>query len=70
MCYINLEEKMLKKLTNILLTFAMFIIINVANANEFPDKTITIVCNWPAGGGRDTVSRLIAKFASERDGSV
>ena len=51
MCYINLEEKMLKKLTNILLTFAMFIIINVANANEFPDKTITIVCNWPAGGG-------------------
>ena len=70
MCYINLEEKMLKKLTNILLTFAMFIIINVANANEFPDKTITRVCNWSAGGGQDTVSRLIAKFASERGGSV
>ena len=58
------------KITNILLTFAMFTILNVVNANEFPNKTITIVCNWPAGGGRDTVSRLIAKFASERGGSV
>ncbi len=49
---------MLKKLTNILLTFAMFLILNVANANEFPSKTITIVCNWSAGGGQDTVSTV------------
>jgi len=59
---------MFKKLTNILLTFTMFIILNVANASEFPNKTITIICNWSAGGGQDTVSRLIAKFASERAG--
>ena len=59
---------MLKNLTCILLTFAMVIILNVVNASEFPDKTITIVCNWSAGGGQDTVSRLIAKFASERAG--
>ena len=58
----------MKILTNILLTFAIFIVLNVANANEFPNKTITIVCNWSAGGGQDTVSRLIAKFASERAG--
>ena len=36
--------------------------------NEYPDDTITIICNWPAGGGQDEVSRLIAKFASERAG--
>ncbi len=36
--------------------------------NEFPDQTITIICNWPAGGGQDEVSRLIAKFASEKAG--
>jgi len=56
------------KITNILLIFAMFAVLNIANANEFPDKTITIVCNWGAGGGQDTVARLIAKFASERAG--
>ena len=37
--------------------------------NEFPDETITIICNWQVGGGQDTVSRLIAKFASEKSGS-
>ena len=37
-------------------------------AAEFPEKTITIICNWSPGGGQDTVSRLIAKYASERAG--
>ncbi|MEE8160702.1 MAG: tripartite tricarboxylate transporter substrate-binding protein, partial [Acidobacteriota bacterium] len=36
--------------------------------NEYPDDTITIICNWQVGGGSDTVSRLIAKFASEKAG--
>lgn len=36
--------------------------------NEFPDQTITIICNWPAGGGQDEVSRLIAKIASDKAG--
>jgi tripartite-type tricarboxylate transporter receptor subunit TctC len=38
------------------------------SASEFPEGTITIVCNWSPGGGQDTVSRLIAKYASERAG--
>ena len=41
---------------------------NVALAGQFPNDTITIICNWSAGGGQDTVSRLIAKFASVRAG--
>jgi len=38
------------------------------SAAEFPEETITIICNWSPGGGQDTVSRLIAKYASERAG--
>jgi len=53
---------MLKKLTNILLTFAMFTILNVANANEFPNKTITIVCNWSAGGGARHCFKINSKI--------
>ena len=50
------------KITNIQLIFAMFIILNVANANEFPDKTITIVCNWSAGGGQGPLQRCFQLF--------
>ena len=42
--------------------------LNISSANQFPNDTITIICNWSAGGGQDTVSRLIAKYASIRAG--
>lgn len=32
----------------------------LAHAQAFPDGTITWVVNWPAGGGQDTTSRLVA----------
>jgi tripartite-type tricarboxylate transporter receptor subunit TctC len=35
-------------------------------AQAFPDKEITIIVNWPAGGGQDTAARLIADWASKR----
>lgn len=35
------------------------------HAAEFPVEPITIVVNWPAGGGQDTAARLIAEWASK-----
>lgn len=35
-------------------------------AQDFPSEPITIIVNWPAGGGQDTSARLIAKWASKR----
>lgn len=36
----------------------------VAMAQDFPDRPITFVVNWPAGGGQDTTSRLVAEALS------
>lgn len=36
-----------------------------AVAASFPEEAITIVVNWPAGGGQDTAARLIADYASK-----
>ena len=33
-----------------------------AGAQEFPSEPITIVVNWPAGGGQDTSARLIRRM--------
>lgn len=35
-------------------------------ADDFPTEPITIIVNWPAGGGQDTSARLIAEWASKR----
>jgi len=40
--------------------------ITPATAADFPEKAITIIVNWPAGGGQDTSARLIADWASKR----
>lgn len=39
-----------------------------ASADGFPEKPITWVVNWPAGGGQDTTSRLVAEALSEELG--
>lgn len=36
----------------------------LAMAQDFPDGPITWVVNWPAGGGQDTTSRLVAEALS------
>ncbi len=36
----------------------------LAQAQSFPDEPITWVVNWPAGGGQDTTSRLVAEMLS------
>lgn len=37
-----------------------------AIADDFPTEPITIIVNWPAGGGQDTSARLIAEWASKK----
>lgn len=37
-----------------------------AIADDFPADPITIIVNWPAGGGQDTSARLIAEWASKK----
>ncbi len=39
-----------------------------AQAQSFPDGPITWVVNWPAGGGQDTTSRLVAEMLSDQLG--
>ncbi|MCZ7659488.1 MAG: tripartite tricarboxylate transporter substrate binding protein [Xanthobacteraceae bacterium] len=37
-----------------------------AGAQDFPSQPITLVVNWPAGGGMDRAGRLVAEFAKKR----
>lgn len=41
---------------------------SVAAAQDFPNSAMTWVVNWPAGGGQDTTSRLVAEALSEELG--
>lgn len=38
---------------------------HVARAQQFPAKTITLICPWPAGGPTDVVMRGMAEVASK-----
>jgi tripartite-type tricarboxylate transporter receptor subunit TctC len=37
-------------------------------AQQFPDKPITMIVAWPAGGAHDTVGRLVAEYLSKELG--
>lgn len=37
-----------------------------ALAQTFPSEPITLVINWPAGGGMDRAGRIVAEFAKKR----
>jgi len=37
-----------------------------AAAQDFPSQPIVFIVNWPAGGGQDTIARLIAGWAAKR----
>jgi tripartite-type tricarboxylate transporter receptor subunit TctC len=38
---------------------------NVAAADKFPAKDITLICPWSAGGGTDTIARALVKNAAK-----
>ncbi len=39
---------------------------HAAGAQTFPSEPITLVVNWPAGGGMDRAGRLVAEYAKKR----
>lgn len=39
-----------------------------AHAQDFPDGPITMVVNWPAGGGGDRAGRLLAEYGEKHAG--
>jgi tripartite-type tricarboxylate transporter receptor subunit TctC len=50
-------------------TIAAFAVAAFAGAAQaFPDKPITLIVPWPAGGGSDISMRLVADFASQKFG--
>ncbi len=50
--------------TALVATAALIAAAPLAQAQGFPDGPITWVVNWPAGGGQDTTSRLVAERLS------
>ena len=42
----------------------------VAQTETFPSKPVTLVVPWPAGGGSDTLMRLLAPYASKALGQA
>lgn len=52
------------KLKQILLAFAAIVSANLAQAEDFPSKPITVVVPFAAGGPTDTVARLVAQAMS------
>jgi|TARA_B110000046_G_scaffold154166_1_gene163984 tripartite-type tricarboxylate transporter receptor subunit TctC len=49
-------------------TLATVCAASMAAAQSFPDGPITWVVNWPAGGGQDTTSRLVAEALTKELG--
>ena len=47
------------------LAFAAMLTPFVATAGNYPDKPITMICPYSAGGGGDTGTRMIAKLAGD-----
>ncbi|MCF3935379.1 tripartite tricarboxylate transporter substrate binding protein [Acuticoccus sp. M5D2P5] len=48
--------------------FAAGIVAGPAAAQDFPDGPITLVVNWPAGGGGDRAGRLLAQYGEKYAG--
>jgi tripartite-type tricarboxylate transporter receptor subunit TctC len=48
--------------------FALFAAIAAAQGDAFPNKPITLIVPWPAGGGSDTIMRLMAEPMSKAIG--
>lgn len=55
-----------KKSLHTLFAASFALALTPAIADDFPAEPITIIVNWPAGGGQDTSARLIAEWASKK----
>ncbi len=54
----------LKRFAALALSVAMLGLAGVGTVAAFPDKPVTLVVPWPAGGGSDTLMRMIAEGAT------
>ena len=59
---------MIRNLRTLALTIAACLLPLTATAGSYPDKPITLICPYSAGGGGDTASRMIAKLAGDMMG--
>lgn len=57
-----------KKLSLALASVALASVSVAAQAADYPNQTITIICPYSAGGGGDTATRVIAKLAGDMMG--
>ncbi|HHV42323.1 MAG TPA: tripartite tricarboxylate transporter substrate binding protein [Clostridiaceae bacterium] len=68
---------MFKKATTLVLALSLILIVTGCASKpaegpkvNFPEKPITLICPWAAGGGTDAVARAIAKAAESRLGQT
>ena len=52
----------------LIIAVALCAVAGSALAQDFPDGPVTWVVNWPAGGGQDTTSRLVAERLADKLG--
>ena len=50
------------------LALATLLLPLTATAGSYPDKSITMICPYSAGGGGDTATRMVAKLAGDMMG--
>jgi tripartite-type tricarboxylate transporter receptor subunit TctC len=49
-------------------TAALPAVSRIARAQAYPTRPVRIIVGWPAGGGADTVTRIVGQWLSERLG--
>ncbi len=62
----NIRRTLVKSTAAILTVAALgFLPASIVMAETFPDRPVNVVVAWPAGGGHDTVGRLLADYLAE-----
>ena len=59
----------MRRIASFLGGFALAVSVSgIAAADSYPNKTITLICPYSAGGGGDTATRIVAKLAGDMMG--
>src|SRR5262249_18491583 len=56
----------MKRMGALVLLLLLVLAANPASAQDYPQRTITFVCPFPAGGGTDMLTRLLAAELSDK----
>jgi tripartite-type tricarboxylate transporter receptor subunit TctC len=52
----------------VLATLAVFVLLPMASADDYPSRPVTLIAPWPAGGAVDTLCRIFAAKLTDRLG--